>query len=82
MDIDQAEGIESLWIEEILHQLIDGVSPYPIIYRVSTIQGNQFFQIGEISPLMVIRSYLACSLSMLPGGSGGSHFIMIPSLSR
>ena len=33
-----------LWMEEILHQLIDGLSDYPIIYRVSTIQGGAGFR--------------------------------------
>jgi hypothetical protein len=30
-------------MEEILHQLIGGLSHYPIIYRVSTIQGGAGF---------------------------------------
>ena len=33
-----------LWMEEILHQLIDGLSDYPIIYRVSTIQDGAGFR--------------------------------------
>ena len=36
-----AQTIMILWMEEILHQLIDGL--HPIIHRVSTIQGGAGF---------------------------------------
>ena len=40
--------MDLLWMEEILHQLIDG--KHPTIYRLSTIQGGAGFLPSTVGP--------------------------------
>ena len=48
--VDRQCGLLIRWLEEILHQLIGG--KHPIIYRVSTIQGDAGFLPSTVCLLM------------------------------